>query len=193
MTVYRSLPRFGVGKPVKRLKDPRLLTGRGLFTDDLFVDGAALRSLHAYASIRSIDVADASAIDGVLGIYTSKDIASLGTIQCMAPLQQDDGTSLFEQCVYDGAGQLLSGSFMDYCVPRAYNLTDFPIELVEDYPCKMNMLGIKGAGEAGAVAAPPVIINAISSTLSHPRVPPVSTCLRGRSVSGAPCRRLNES
>ena len=61
------------------------------------------------------------------------------------------GRALFEHCFYDDNGQLLSGSFMDYCVPRADNLPDFSIELVEDYPCKTNPLGIKGAGEAGAV------------------------------------------
>ena len=98
MSENRSLPKFGVGQPVNRLEDPRLLTGRGLFTDDLFVEGAAhgvvLRSPHAHAIIRSIDAADASAIKGVFGVYTSKDIASIGTIQCMAPVQQADGTAL---------------------------------------------------------------------------------------------------
>ena len=96
MSENLSLPKFGVGQPVNRLEDPRLLTGRGLFTDDLFVQGAAhgvvLRLPHAHAIIRSIDAADASAIEGVLEIYTSKDIASLGTIQCLAPVQQADGT-----------------------------------------------------------------------------------------------------
>ena len=86
--------------------------------------------------------------------------------QVQGGLSQGVGQALFEHCVYDDAGQLLSGSFMDYCVPRADDLPDFSIELVEDYPCKTNPLGIKGAGEAGAVAAPPVIINAILDALA---------------------------
>lgn len=98
MSENRSLSKFGVGQPVNRLEDPRLLTGRGLFTDDLFVDGAAhgvvLRSPHAHAAIRTIDTSAAGAIDGVLGIYTATDITSLGTIQCMAPVQQVDGRAL---------------------------------------------------------------------------------------------------
>lgn len=55
---------------------------------------------------------------------------------------------------------------MDYCVPRADDLPDFSVELVEDYPCTTNPKGIKGAGEAGAVAAPPTVINAILDALS---------------------------
>ena len=86
--------------------------------------------------------------------------------QVQGGVAQGIGQALLEHCVYDDAGQLLSGSFMDYCVPRADDLPNFAIELVEDYPCKTNPLGIKGAGEAGAVAAPPVIISAILDALA---------------------------
>ena len=81
-------------------------------------------------------------------------------------LAQGIGQALTESVIYDDAGQLVSGSFMDYGVPRADDLPDLSVDLVEDYPCRTNPMGIKGAGEAGAVAAPPVVINAILDALA---------------------------
>ena len=86
--------------------------------------------------------------------------------QVQGGLAQGVGQALLERCVYDESGQLVSGSFMDYCMPRADDLPNMTVELVEDYPCVTNPLGIKGAGEAGAVAAPPTVINAILDALS---------------------------
>ena len=86
--------------------------------------------------------------------------------QVQGGLAQGVGQALLERCVYDESGQLVSGSFMDYCMPRADDLPNMNVELVEDYPCVTNPLGIKGAGEAGAVAAPPTVINAILDALS---------------------------
>ena len=86
--------------------------------------------------------------------------------QVQGGLAQGIGQALMEHCVYDDTGQLISGSFMDYCVPRADDMPPFVIDLVEDYPCTTNPMGIKGAGEAGAVAAPPAVINAILDALA---------------------------
>jgi len=80
---------------------------------------------------------------------------------------QGVGQAVTENCVYDADGQLLSGSFMDYCLPRADDLPPLRIELRDDVPCKTNPLGIKGSGEAGAVGAPPAVINAIVDALSE--------------------------
>jgi carbon-monoxide dehydrogenase large subunit len=78
---------------------------------------------------------------------------------------QGFGQSVLEHTVYDsGSGQLLSGSFMDYALPRAADLPDIEVELVE-VPCGSNPLGVKGAGEAGAVGSPPAMINAIVDAL----------------------------
>jgi carbon-monoxide dehydrogenase large subunit len=78
---------------------------------------------------------------------------------------QGIGQALFEHCVYDpDSGQLLSGSFMDYCLPRADDLPRFRIALLET-PCPGNPLGMKGCGEAGAIGAPPAVINAITDAL----------------------------
>ena len=75
------------------------------------------------------------------------------------------GQALFEQTVYDEeSGQLLSGSFTDYTMPRADHLPNFSFS-THNVLCKANPLGIKGAGEAGAIGAPPAVINAIVDAL----------------------------
>jgi aerobic carbon-monoxide dehydrogenase large subunit len=78
---------------------------------------------------------------------------------------QGCGQALLERTVYDaGSGQLLSGSFTDYALPRADDLPDIEVELME-IPCVTNPLGVKGAGEAGAVGSPPAVINALIDAL----------------------------
>ena len=79
---------------------------------------------------------------------------------------QGFGQAVLEQTAYDPqSGQLLSGSFMDYALPRAADLPDIEVDLIE-VPCASNPLGVKGAGEAGAVGSPPAVINAIVDALS---------------------------
>lgn len=74
------------------------------------------------------------------------------------------GQALTENTVYDAGGQLVSGSFMDYAMPRAH---DMPVMKVEHHAiaCKTNPLGVKGTGEAGTTAAPPALLNAIVDAL----------------------------
>ena len=80
---------------------------------------------------------------------------------------QGFGQAVMEQTAYDPqSGQLLSGSFMDYALPRAADLPDIEVDLIE-VPCLTNPLGVKGAGEAGAVGSPPAVINAIVDALSY--------------------------
>jgi carbon-monoxide dehydrogenase large subunit len=82
-------------------------------------------------------------------------------------IAQGIGQALFEHTVYDpDSGQLLSGSFMDYAMPRASNTPPYAFSTC-NVPTKANPLGVKGAGEAGAVGAPPAIINAIVDALHH--------------------------
>lgn len=76
------------------------------------------------------------------------------------------GQALLEHTVYDEEGQLLTASLMDYCLPRADDMPDMEITLIEDMPCKTNPMGVKGAGEAGAIGAPPAIMNALVDALS---------------------------
>jgi len=79
---------------------------------------------------------------------------------------QGIGQALLEYTHYDsGSGQLLTGSFMDYCMPRADDVPTIDLTMVEDYPCTTNELGVKGAGEAGTIGASPAVINAIVDAL----------------------------
>jgi carbon-monoxide dehydrogenase large subunit len=78
---------------------------------------------------------------------------------------QGIGQALCERVVFDGqSGQLLSGSFVDYQMPRAMDLPSIDIAL-NCVPCTTNALGMKGAGEAGAIGAPPAVINALVDAL----------------------------
>jgi len=81
-------------------------------------------------------------------------------------IAQGVGQALFENVVYDAnSGQLVTGSFLDYGMPRADDFPLFISELVE-VPAKTNPLGIKGIGEAGTIAAPPTVVNAVLDALS---------------------------
>ena len=76
------------------------------------------------------------------------------------------GQALLESCAYDPeTGQLLSASLMDYTLPRADNVPNIRF-LRREVPCTTNPLGIKGAGEAGAIGAPPAIVNAVVNALT---------------------------
>jgi carbon-monoxide dehydrogenase large subunit len=78
---------------------------------------------------------------------------------------QGIGQALMEDTVYDAAsGQLLSASLMDYALPRAGDAPSFVVE-TRNVPCKTNPLGVKGAGEAGAIGSCPALINAILDAL----------------------------
>ena len=78
---------------------------------------------------------------------------------------QGIGQALIEGCVYDDGGQLVTGSFMDYALPHADDVPaiEFAYNVV---PCRTNPLGVKGAGEAGAIGAPPAVINAVVDALA---------------------------
>ena len=74
------------------------------------------------------------------------------------------GQALLEGCKYDSEGQLLTASFMDYAMPRADNVPSFDVDYAPTVPIH-NPLGVKGCGEAGAIGAPPAVINAIANAL----------------------------
>ncbi len=85
--------------------------------------------------------------------------------QVQGGVAQGIGQALLEHTVYEAAsGQLLSGSLMDYAIPRADDLPDFDITLAE-VPTAANPLGVKGSGQAGCIAAPQTIMNAILDAL----------------------------
>ncbi|MBC7802494.1 MAG: molybdopterin-dependent oxidoreductase, partial [Candidatus Parcubacteria bacterium] len=89
-------------------------------------------------------------------------------------ITQGIGQAMTEGCAYDASGQLLSGSFMDYSIPRA---TDVPFYQVDtrETPCTHNPLGVKGCGEAGAIGAPAALMNAITDALGVKDMPMPAT------------------
>ncbi len=86
--------------------------------------------------------------------------------QVQGGVAQGVGQAMLEHCVFDpDTGQLVTGSLADYCLPRAEDLPaiEFAYNIV---PCRTNPLGIKGAGEAGAIGAPPALVNAVVDALA---------------------------
>jgi aerobic carbon-monoxide dehydrogenase large subunit len=92
------MKQFGIGQPVRRVEDRRFITGRGSYLDDLSLPREAwaymLRSPHAHARIRGIDIAAAIGAPGVLAVYTGEDLArdEVGTIPCLSALTSRDGS-----------------------------------------------------------------------------------------------------
>ncbi|MDZ7670516.1 MAG: xanthine dehydrogenase family protein molybdopterin-binding subunit [Gammaproteobacteria bacterium] len=77
---------------------------------------------------------------------------------------QGVGQALLEHGVYDAFGQLQTGSYMDYCMPRADDLPDFRVDTTVT-PCTHNPLGVKGCGEAGAIGSPAAVMNAVTDAV----------------------------
>ena len=81
---------------------------------------------------------------------------------------QGIGQAVHEGCIYDSeSGQLLTGSYMDYRMPRADDVPVIDMNFVEDFPCKTNPMGVKGCGEVGSIGAPPTVVNAVLDALSE--------------------------
>lgn len=80
-------------------------------------------------------------------------------------IAQGIGQALFEGVVYDEGGQLLTGSLLDYAIPRAADLPTFETSHTVT-PTPINPLGVKGIGEAGTIGAPPAIVNAVMDALA---------------------------
>ena len=80
------IPAFGIGQPVRRTEDPKLLRGAGRYTDDVNLDGQAyavmVRSPHAHGILKAIDATEALAMPGVLAVYTGADLAEYGGLKC---------------------------------------------------------------------------------------------------------------
>jgi carbon-monoxide dehydrogenase large subunit len=84
-------------------------------------------------------------------------------------IAQGVGQALLEGAVYNAEGQLITASYMDYCMPRCQRPAIVHVAMTST-PCPSNPLGIKGCGEAGAIAAPAAVINAITDALGHENI-----------------------
>ena len=83
-------------------------------------------------------------------------------------MAQGAGQALWEQVRYDaGSAQLVTGSLMDYCVPRADQLPPLQASFDESVPCKTNLLGVKGCGELGTIGAVPAVVHAVLDALGE--------------------------
>ena len=93
-----ALMKFGIGQPVVRTEDPILVRGEGCYTDDVKLPGEAyavmVRSRVAHGVLRGIDSSSARAMPGVLGVYTGADLAQYGTLKCIVPFNNRDGTPM---------------------------------------------------------------------------------------------------
>ena len=93
-----ALMKFGIGQPVRRTEDPMLVRGEGCYTDDIKLTGEAyavmVRSRIAHGVIKGIDTAAARTMPGVLGVYTGADLAAYGTLKCIVPFNNRDGTPM---------------------------------------------------------------------------------------------------
>jgi carbon-monoxide dehydrogenase large subunit len=93
-----ALMKFGIGQPVPRSEDPILVRGQGRYTDDVKLPGEAyavmVRSRHAHGVIKRIDTAAARAMPGVLGVYTGADLTAYGTLKCIVPFNNRDGSPM---------------------------------------------------------------------------------------------------
>ncbi len=94
------MAKFGIGQPVLRTEDKRFITGTGRYTDDINLDGQVyvsfVRSPYAHAEITAIDITDARAADGVLGVLTGQDLldGGVGDLPCNAPIPNRDNSSM---------------------------------------------------------------------------------------------------
>jgi len=95
-----AVQKFGVGQPVPRTEDPKLVRGQGNYSDDLSLPGQAyaaiVRSSHAHGVLKGIDTAAALAMPGVLAVYTGADLqaAGYGGLKCVPPMKNRDGTPM---------------------------------------------------------------------------------------------------
>src|SRR5262249_10124200 len=111
---------------------------------------------------------------GAVDIVAYHAVDDIGTVinpmivegQIQGGVAQGVGQALTERCAYDENGQLLSGSLMDYALPHADEVPEVVSEFDESQPCAHNPLGAKGCGEAGSIAAPAAIVNAVLDALS---------------------------
>ena len=108
---------------------------------------------HALKSAQSVGDAD--------GIRRSEPGVEVG----QGGIAQGLGQALYEEMVYDENGQLLTGSLMDYPLPRASNLPHFELARTET-PTPVNPLGVKGIGEAGTIGSTPAAVNAVVNALA---------------------------
>ena len=123
--------------------------------------GTHIAEVEVDPSTGVVDVVDWAACDDFGNLINPMIVEG----QVHGGIAQGIGQALLENAHYDENGQLLTASYMDYCMPRADDLPSFKVGYTNT-PCTHNDLGVKGCGEAGAIASPPALINAVIDALS---------------------------
>ena len=142
------------------------LSGSGEFNSDVstFPNGCYVCEVEIDRDTGTLDIVKFVAFDDI-GTVMNPLVAGG---QVSGGIVQGIGQAVHEGCIYDPeSGQLLSGSFMDYCLPRADDVPAFDMTFVDDIPCTTNPMGMKGVGEVGSIGAPPVVVHAVLDALSE--------------------------
>ena len=154
------MAKFGVGDSVRRVEDPRLLTGGGRYTDDTKLSQPAprlyvLRSPHAHADVKKIDTTAARKAPGVLLIFTGEDVkkADFGDVPCLVPLENRDGTPRGETprpMLAQGRVRHV-GDPVALVVAETLEQAKDAAELIEvDYAARAHVVGTYEAAQPGA-------------------------------------------
>ena len=126
-------------------------------------NGAQVCELEIDPDTGEVEVTSMTSVDDIGRIINHMIVEG----QVHGGIAQGLGQALFEQAVYDASsGQLLTGSLMDYCVPRADQMPPMNTAFDESVPCKTNLLGVKGCGEIGTIGAVPSAVHAVLDALS---------------------------
>ena len=125
-------------------------------------NGAQVCEIEIDAETGEVEVVALTSVDDIGRIINHAIVEG----QIHGGIAQGVGQALYEHAVYDpDSGQLLTGSLMDYCVPRADQLPPMNAAFDESVPCKTNLLGVKGCGEIGTIGAVPAVVHAVLDAL----------------------------
>jgi carbon-monoxide dehydrogenase large subunit len=126
-------------------------------------NGAQVCELEIDPETGSIELSGFTSVDDIGRIINHMIVEG----QIHGGIAQGVGQALYEHAVYDGgSGQLLTGSMMDYCLPRADQFPPMATHFDESVPCRTNLLGVKGCGEIGTIGAVPAVVHAVLDALS---------------------------
>ncbi len=126
-----------------------------------FPSGVHIAEVEVDPDTGVVDIIKYSAVDDFGNVINPMIVEG----QVHGGIAQGVGQALLEGCVYDDdSGQLVTGSYMDYAMPRADDLPSIDIGM-SPVPSPLNPLGVKGAGEAGAIASPAAVINAVTDAI----------------------------
>ncbi len=152
-----SMKKFGIGQPIRRVEDVRLLTGGGHYTADYTPDKSlesfVLRSPYAHATFTIKDLEAARAIKGVKLILTADDLTELGDVPCLAPLENDDGSKnhVADIPVLAKGTAKFVGDAIAFVVAESMNAAKDAAEaIVIDYKSMPAVVDIRGAVAKGA-------------------------------------------